>query len=79
MNSKLFWSFVAVEVVVAGVVGWKIANATRHPWAVQPQRPRPPGRRRNPSMLARGARQREGNPVSHANAVRGSFTTRRSS
>jgi len=109
MSGKLFWGFVAVELAVAGVIGWKIANAQQHPWAVPPQRPRPPGRRRrNPDPRCavrtgtsqdihcdvygtadhpmspehprwRGARQRAGNPISHANAVRGSFTTRRSS
>lgn len=46
MKGKLFWGFLAVEVITAGVIGWKIANATTHPWAVKTRLPSP---RRKPS------------------------------
>ncbi len=46
MKGKIFWTMVAAEVVVAGVIGWKIANAKLHPWAVKTRLPPP---RRKPS------------------------------
>lgn len=79
-SGKFFWGLFAVELVVAGVVGWKIASATKHPWAVQPSRPRPrpPGQRQNNPTSIRGQRQRQAAAhVSRANAVQGQFTIRR--
>jgi hypothetical protein len=40
-SSKLFWGFFAVELTVAGIIGWKIAHAQTHPWQVKPKTRRP--------------------------------------
>jgi hypothetical protein len=79
-KSKLFWGAFAAELLVAGIIGWKIARAQHHPWEVTP----PPKRKPNPlppSPLPRydprGQRQRQG--VAHqtqANHLAGEITTK---
>lgn len=33
LTSKAMWTWAAIEVAVAGWVGWQIAKATERPWA----------------------------------------------
>lgn len=81
-KSTLFWTAFAAELVIAGVIGWKIANARHHPWEVTP-----PARKPNPLPPSpvpplprydpRGQRQRQG--VAHmtqANRVAGEIITK---
>jgi hypothetical protein len=73
-KSKLFWGAFAAELVIAGVIGWKIANAQHHPWEVQPRRKPNP---LPPALPARGQRQRQG--VRHAtmgNVLAGTIQTK---
>jgi hypothetical protein len=46
LGRKLFVLGLLTEVVVGGIIGWQIANAQTHPWAVAPKARIPPPRRK---------------------------------